>query len=87
MVSKPLAQACHKSAQVLYEKYSAQLLSYNGEKYADHPNSVNNHYYTTLGDIENKILAVGDNVHNKVELFDINSNKWTTKTSFPFAST
>jgi len=44
---------------------------------------------TTLGDIENKVLAVGDggSPNNKVEMFDINSNEWTTKTSFPFAST
>ena len=67
--------------------------SYNGEKYTDHPNSANDHYLTTIGDIENKILAVGGSssdfstANTKVELFDINSNKWTTKTSFPFAST
>ena len=65
------------------------FLSYNGEKYTDHPNSVNDHYLTTLGDIENKVLAVGGRYtgNTKVEIFDINSNKWTTKTSFPFAST
>ena len=66
--------------------------SYNGERYKNHPPSVNNHYLTTLGNIENKILAVGDGGNNnegnnKVELFDINSNSWTTKTSFPFSST
>ena len=67
-----------------------EYLSYNGEKYTNHPNSVNDHYLTTLGDIENKVLAVGDGGspgNNKVEMFDMNSNKWTTKTSFPFAST
>ena len=65
------------------------FFSYNGEKYTDHPNSVNDHYLTTLGDIENKVLAVGDggSGSNKVEIFDINSNKWTTKKSFPYAST
>ena len=66
-----------------------ECFSDNGEKYTDHPSSVNDHYLTTLGDIENKVLAVGGSTPstNKVELFDINSNKWTTKTSFPFAST
>ena len=70
-----------------------RFFSYNGEKYTDHPNSANDHYLTTLGDIENKVLAVGGGSGgvspntNKVEMFDINSNKWTTKTSFPFAST
>ena len=64
--------------------------SYNGEKYTNHPNSVNDHFGTTLGNIENKILAVGGSPdssstrNNKVELFDIESNTWTTKTSFGF---
>ena len=63
-----------------------QYFSYNGEKYENHPNSVNDHYKTTLGEIVNKILAVGDQANIKVELFDINSNSWTTKTSFPYCS-
>ena len=65
-----------------------EYLSYNGEKYTDHPSSVNDHYLTTLGDIENKILAVGGGTssNNKVELFDISSNKWASKASFPFCS-
>ena len=70
-----------------------KYFSYNGEKYTDHPDSVNDHYWTTLGDIENNILAVGGGYvgvpsteNNKVELFDINSNKWTPKAPFPFCS-
>ena len=64
-----------------------EYLSYNGEKYTNHPDSVNEHYATTLGDIENKIVAVGTwAAHTKVEIFDINSNTWTTKTSYPFCS-
>ena len=70
---------------------SMKYFSYNGELYTDHPNSVSTHYQTSLGDIENKILAVGEYVNtstknNKVELFDISSNTWSTKTSFPFCS-
>ena len=63
-------------------------LSYNGEKYTNHSNSVNDHAKTTLGDIDNKIVAVGSwNLENtKVEIFDINLNTWTNKTSFPFCS-
>ena len=68
-----------------------EYFSYNGEKYTTHPNSVNEHYWTSLGNIENKIFAVGS--HNRynpgnteVEIFDINSNTWTAKTSFPFCS-
>ena len=65
-----------------------EYFSYNGEKYTDHSNSVNDHYLTALGNIENKILAVGGYTasNNKVELFDINTNKWAPKTSFPFCS-
>ena len=67
-----------------------EYFSYNGELYTDHPNSLNSHYVTTLGDIGNKILAVGDyesmKLGTKVELFDINSNTWSTKTSFPYCS-
>ena len=63
------------------------IFSYDGEQYTDHPNSANNHSRTTLGDIENNILAVGDdNDNTEVELFDISSNTWTTKTSFPYCS-
>ena len=53
-----------------------EYFSYNGEKYTNHPNSVNDHYRSILGDIENKILAVGglSTSNNKVELFDISSN-------------
>ena len=63
-------------------------LSYNGEKYTNHPNSVSDHYFTSLGDIENKIVAVGSwsAENTKVEIFDINSNTWTTKSSFPYCS-
>ena len=65
-----------------------EYLSYNGEEYTNHPDSVNSHYFTSLGDIENKIVAVGSYIpeNTKVEIFDINSNTWTTKTSFPFCS-
>ena len=63
-----------------------RYLSYNGENYTDHPNSVNDHDYTKLGNINNKILTVGSSSNVKVELFDISSNKWSTKTSFPYCS-
>ena len=64
------------------------FFSYNGEQYTNHRNSINPHWQTKLGDIENKILVVGDasSENNKVELFDISSNTWTTKTSFPYCS-
>ena len=56
----------------------------------NHPESVYDHGATTLGNIGNKVLGVGHVFNgtgdNKVELFDINSEKWTTKASFPFCS-
>ena len=64
--------------------FKVEYFSYNGEKYSDHRNSLYDHKYSSLGDIENKILAVGGSLGNEVEQFDINSNTWTTKVSFPF---
>ena len=65
-----------------------EYLSYDGEKYTNHPNSVYDHFQTTLGNIENKIVAVGSysDQNTKVEIFDINSNTWTTQSSFPHCS-
>ena len=64
--------------------------SYNGKDYSDHPSAVNDHYITTLGNLDNSVLAVGDGgnygFNNKVELFDISTNTWTTKSSFSFCS-
>ena len=65
-----------------------KYFSYDGQKYTDHPKTVHDHYITSLGDLENKILAVGSHstMNTKVELFDIDSNTWTTKSSFPYCS-
>ena len=64
--------------------------SYNGKEYDDHPNSANNHGFTSLGNLNNTVLAVGagynPGYNNKVEIFDINANTWATKTSFPYCS-
>ena len=62
------------------------ILSFNGNDYTNHRDTVNDHNWTSLGNINNKVLAVGgSNTDNKkVEMFDINSNTWTTKASFPY---
>ena len=63
--------------------------SYNGKEYDDHPNSANDHYSTSLGNLDNKVLTVGCGTttgNKKVEIFDINANTWATKTSFPYCS-
>ena len=64
------------------------FLSYNGQSSEDHPNSVYDHRRSTLGNIENKVIAVGSwgPLNLQVELFDISSNTWTTKKPFPYCS-
>ena len=53
----------------------------------NHPNSVSRHEWATLGDIDNKVIAVGDHYrNNEVEVFDIKSNTWTMQTSCPYCS-
>ena len=62
--------------------------------YTNHPDSNYVHLGTSLGNIDNKVLAVGGvswyehEVHEVplVEIFDINSNAWTSKTSFPYCN-
>ena len=61
-------------------------LSYNGENYTNHPDTAHVHSSTTLGNIKNKVLAVGGGRTNKVELFDINADTWTEKTSYPWCN-
>ena len=65
-----------------------RFFSYNGKDYINHPDTVNDHYRTSLGNIDNKVLAVGGHSvnNNKVEMFDINSNTWTSKTAFLYCS-
>ena len=36
------------------------ILSYNGKDYSDHPSAVNDHSDITLGNLDNNVLAVGD---------------------------
>ena len=64
------------------------LLSYNGKTYINHPDTTFNHGLTSLGNINNKVLAVGGSSANEnhVEIFDIDTDNWTTKTEFPFCS-
>ena len=60
--------------------------SYNGKTYANHPSTTHDHDSIALGDIDNKVLAVGSRspLNLDVEIFDIETNTWKTKTQFPF---
>ena len=62
--------------------------SYNGVDFSDHQSAVNDHHATTLGNLDNKVLAVGgwSTDNNEVELFDTSSNVWTTKSPLSFCS-
>ena len=70
------------------ELIALKILSYNGKEYTDHPDTINDHYTTSLGIIDDKVIAVGgfETHNNEVEIFDINANTWATKTSFSFCS-
>ena len=73
--------------QVAWNNHFIIFQSYNGRTYINHPNSSSNHAKTSLGNINNKVLAVGHyKAGNKVEIFDIDTNAWTTKTAYPFCS-
>ena len=65
------------------------FLSYNGETSMNLPDSKYWHQRTTLGNIENNVLAVGSSGpenNNQVEVFDTQSSIWTTRARYPFCS-
>ena len=59
------------------QSYTSKSFSYNGKDYEDHPNSEFDHYKASIGNIENKIVAIAGARGNQIEIFDILSNKWT----------
>jgi len=68
-----------------------KCISYNGKEYADHPDSVDGHYSTSIANMNNDLIAVGGwagkgTGSNELEIFDTSTNTWTTKTPFPFCS-
>ena len=61
--------------------------SYNGKDYTNHPDTVASHFTTSLGNIDNKVLVVGGAYsENEVEMLDIDSDTWSSKTSYPYCS-
>ena len=53
----------------------------------NHPDAANRHRHTSLANINNKVLAVSDYAtNNQTEIFDIDTNTWTTKSPFPFCA-
>ena len=62
------------------------LLSYDGSVFHNQANSKNEHYYTTLANIDDAPLAVGANNPNtnKAEILNISSNTWTEIADYPY---
>ena len=64
------------------------FFSYNGQSYEDYPNSVYDHYRSSLGNIDNMVITVGSWLapNLQTELFDITRSTWTPKKPFPYCS-
>ena len=63
------------------------IFSYNGLIYNDHDDAKNDHYHISIGNINNNVVAIGSLKNNRVEIYDIETNAWTTKKEFPFCFT
>ena len=64
-------------------------LSYNGETfYQNHKKAVHTHGTTSLGNLDNTVLALGGyKVNNpELELYDIGTDTWTVKTPYPYCT-
>ena len=66
---------------------NSKSLSYNGKQYEDHPDSEFDHYTASIGNIENKIIAIAGLRGNQIETFDITSNKWTRQSEYTLCET
>ena len=63
--------------------------SYDGKSFSDYySEAANDHYQTTLGNLDNNPLAIGSasTRNNFVEAFDFVSNTWITQSAFSFCS-
>ena len=63
--------------------------SYDGKSFSDYySEATNDHYQTTLGNLDYKPLAFGSasTRNNFVEAFDFESNTWITQSGFLFCS-
>ena len=63
--------------------------SYDGIGFSDYySNATNDHYQTTLGNLNNQLVAIGSasKRNNIVETFDFESNTWTMQSEFSYCS-
>ena len=62
------------------------LFSYDGFIFHNQADSKNNHFYTTLANIDQAPLVVGGSnpTTKKAEVFDISSNTWTEVADYPY---
>ena len=63
-------------------------LSYDGKSFYAHARSTHGHYWTSLAEIKGSPLGVGGHMDNtnKVEIYDIATNKWTELAPYPYHS-
>ena len=73
---------------ILFKFYHFNVkISYNGTIFQNQSDSTFEHYpyhQGGLGNIKNRVVAIGNN--SKVEIYDIKSNSWAQKASFPLCS-
>jgi len=64
------------------------LFSYSGFDFDTHPDSAWPHTHTTLGNVNNLVIAVGDwqSKNIQVEQFNIATNSWSTRAPYPYCS-
>ena len=67
------------------------IFSYNGKKFWNHPDSKIDHYQTSIGKINSKVVALGGytsstSYTNTLEVYDVEKDNWKTKTPFPYCS-
>ena len=63
--------------------------SYDGIGFSDYySNATNDHYQTTLGNLNNQLVAIGSasKRNNIVETFDFESNTWAMQSEFSYCS-
>ena len=64
------------------------LFSYSGFDFDTHPDSAWPHTHTTLGNVNNLVIAVGDwqTKNTQVEQFNIATNSWSARSPYPYCS-
>ena len=85
-----LEKALKASAKGQFNRYISNWVnlyfSYDGLAFRSHADAKNEHYYTSLANIDGSPLVVGGSSPDtkKVEIYDISTNKWTEVADYPY---